>query len=106
MQSDIVENVYLTMQGALCPEYCVPGVENAFTDGQPCAVLYAQMLEAYERLRIRLNAGAEDDDIEIIIDSLLNISQILAYKMYHYGAVLGSDQEDRDCFEPIRQDNV
>lgn len=106
MPSDIMENVYLTMQGVLCSEYCVPGVENAFADGQPCAVLYAQALEAYERLSIRLNAGAEDDDVEIMIDSLLDISQILAYKMYHYGAVLGNKHDDSVCCEPICQDDT
>ena len=44
------------------------------------------MLEAYQRLCERLGVQDEDDDVEIIINSLLNIQRETAYHMYYYGA--------------------
>ena len=47
------------------------------------------MLDAYERLCQRLEAGEDDGDVEIIIHSLLQIQKIVGMKMYSYGAQFG-----------------
>lgn len=81
------EDVYLTLQGVIVREARVNGVENAFEEGSPCAKHYANMLHAYSRLCTRLGVPGEDPDVEEIICSLMSITEILAYKMYEYGAI-------------------
>lgn len=77
------EAVYDTLQGELCVP--VPGVENAFEDGKPCAQWYQDMLDAYERICSRLCEQEEDADCEVMIDSLLRIQKTLCLMMYEYG---------------------
>ena len=71
--------------GDRLPEYAVPGVENAFAPGSFCDRKYAAMREAYERLCHRLGAGDEDPDLEIIVDSLMDIQHFLTKTMFHLG---------------------
>ena len=85
---DFKEQVYLTLNGELIPAYCVPGVENAFAEGAYCLNKYKDIMDAYGRLCERLGVMDEDDDVEIIIDSFLDIERYLCLKMYEYGATL------------------
>lgn len=62
------------------------GVENAFKEGEVCERCYSNVMEAYQRICTRLGQGEEDEDVEIIIDSLLKIAKVLSYKMYEYGS--------------------
>ena len=39
------ETVYDTLTDSVTEPYQVPGVENAFADGVPCARLYAQIYQ-------------------------------------------------------------
>lgn len=78
-----VESVYDTLQGSLLTP--VPGVEDLFAAGKPCARWYREMLAAYGRLCDRLGVPDEDPDIETIINSLLSIQRELCGKMYEYG---------------------
>lgn len=82
-----VQRVYETLTGNLVEGCCVPGVENAFKEDSYCMNLYGEMLDAYSRVLERLGLVDEDDDIEIIINNLLDISKYLSIKMYHYGSV-------------------
>lgn len=83
-----VQRVYETLTGNLVEGCCVPGVENAFEENSYCMNLYGEMLNAYSRVLERLGLADEDDDIEIIIiNNLLDISEYLSGKMYHYGSV-------------------
>ena len=84
------EDVYLTLCGEIHGEHAVPGVENAYADHSECDQLYAEMHDAYDRLRMRLGVIDEDDDVEIIIGNLLAIQSILCEKMYIYGQILQS----------------
>ena len=77
------EKVYCSLSGQIRPELCIPGVENIFVPGGEYYENYGQVMEAYERLLARLNG--DEDDIEIIINSLLNNEKIVALKMYEYG---------------------
>lgn len=86
---DLKERVYLTLTGNLRPSYCVPGVENAFAEGAFCMNKHREVMEAYERLCSRLGVTDKDDDVEIIINSFMDIEKYLCVKMYEYGAVLG-----------------
>ena len=80
------EDVYYTLLGEMVDDAKVPGVENLFFSGSPCDQNYKRMLYAYEQLCQRLNQEGEYADIETIISSLLENQQIIALKMYEYGA--------------------
>lgn len=88
-----VELVYDSMQGSLVVP--LPQVENEFAPGSRCEVLYGDVLAAYGRLCQRLGQGEEDPDVEIIIDSFLQMQRILCMKMYEYGAQFGNGWENR-----------
>lgn len=62
-------------------------VEDEFAEGKYCEKLYARMLAAYERLCNRLHEpSGEDQDVEVIISSLMDIGRYQSMKMYDYGA--------------------
>ena len=81
----LAERVYETLCGLLEDAYCVPGVQNAFEEHADCAVLYESVMQAYERLCERLAVGEEDEGVELIIDSFLEMNKILCLKMFDYG---------------------
>ena len=85
MENVMAQRVYDSLSGELLGEYRVPGVEDAFAEGKPCERLYRRVLEAYERLRTRLETVDEDADVESIIDDFLAINRIIGLKMYEYG---------------------
>ena len=82
------ELVYESLNGNLIVP--LAGVPNAFAPGSKCERLYADVLAAYGRLCGRLGTGEEDADVEIIIDSLLQIQRILGIEMYRLGLEHGS----------------
>ncbi len=90
MENTMAQLVYDSMSGNLLEEYCVPGVENAFDEGKPCAELYGRVLKAYERLCLRLGESDEDTDVEVIINAFMEINRIVGVKMYEYGYEKGS----------------
>ena len=81
----IIEDIYDSLQGVLIPEARVPWVRNLFLPGSPCDRAYAEMLRAYEHLTARLGVAEEDADVEIIINSLLDIQQLVGYEMFRCG---------------------
>ena len=87
------EKIYESLRDYLRPEYRVPGVENLFADGMPCAKMYDEMMDAYERLRERLGVAEEDDDVETIINSLCGIEIAVAMKMFDYGFLMKEAQQ-------------
>lgn len=89
MQEDFAKRVYNTLNGYYIPSFRVPGVGNAFADGQPCIELYGEALGAYQRICARLGTGEEDEDLEVIVNAFIRISEIVGLKMYHYGALFG-----------------
>jgi len=80
-----VEDIYATLLGMLLEPFRVPGVENAFEPDSYCSREYSNMLLACSRLCERLNVQGEDEDIEIIIDSLRNMQQELCFRMFRLG---------------------
>ncbi len=80
---NIEEYVYESLQGTLCHPH--PDVKNLFGAGMPCERWYAEMLDAYLRICNRLGGDEEDDDVEVIITSLLRIQREIALQMYQYG---------------------
>ena len=88
MEEPFDEQVYNTLNGLNLPQWCVPGVVNAFANDQPCMQLYSEARDAYNRLCDRLGVKDEDEDIEIIFNSFLDMNKILCLKMFHYGATL------------------
>ena len=79
---DIAEEVYDTLIG----ERIIPieGVPNAFREGSACCDLYWQMAEACERLREQ--HGAEDEDLECILDAHTALQRYLCVEMFRQGA--------------------
>ena len=49
---------------------------------------YEEMLDAYARLRERLGVEDEDEDVEIIINSLLAIQQKLCLEMFYLASIV------------------
>ena len=69
--------------------YRMPNVENAFAEGEYCAIRYHEAMDAYARLRERLGGVDEDEDVEIMISAFEDIQRELCLRMYHYGAQFG-----------------
>ena len=85
MNTEKIENIYLTLIGQMEDAFCVPGVENLFAEGSECDCSYTQMLDAYGRLRERLGVDDEDADVEQIINALRKIEKIISMRMFEYG---------------------
>ncbi len=69
-------------------------VENQFAEGAPCWRWYGEMLDAYERICERMgNRQGEDRDVEVIINSLLDIARHMALKMFEYGVFFARQKE-------------
>ena len=83
------EDVYETLLGERLPEYAVPGVENIYETGSACDKAYTRIYQAYGHLCQRLGVADEDPDVEIIINSLLEIQNEVARKMFSLGKKLG-----------------
>lgn len=88
-----MEDVYDTLRGLRNHGIAAEGVENLFVPGGECEGLYNRMLDANERLRLRLGVEDEDTDVETIISSLMGIERIVSFKMYEYGAIFGIDRQ-------------
>ena len=80
------ELVYESLIGE--PVDPIRNVPNAFEPGSYCETRYQQVLEAYERLRDRLGVTDEDRDVEIIIDSLLEIQRKLCMEMFDLADII------------------
>ena len=79
------DDIYESMLGLRLPEACVPGVEDAFSEGSLCQREYDRMRSAYERLCTRLGAGDEDPDLNTMVNALEAIQQELCERMYRFG---------------------
>lgn len=82
------EDVHDTLLGEVHGDDAVPGVENAYRTGSECDLLYNELWDAYDRLRVRLSVCNEDPDIETIINNLLSIQRTLCQYTYRYGQLL------------------
>lgn len=80
---ELKEAVYYSLIGELIDP--IPGVRNAFGEGEQCSQMYTEVQEAYQRLRERLKIEDEDADVETIIDSLLMIQKLLCVEMFELG---------------------
>lgn len=49
-RNQFAEQVFETVNGCLLQEACVSGIENMFSPGNTCDLLYHQMVSARERL--------------------------------------------------------
>ena len=86
----LVENVYEAVLGAYADEadYVIQNVriQNEFEEGKPCSEAYKRVYAANRRLCERLGVD-EDPDVEMIIDSMFEITRTVGEKMFEYGAV-------------------
>ena len=86
----LVENVYEAVCGEYADEadYVIQNVriQNEFEEGKPCSEAYKRVYQANRRLCERLGVD-EDPDVEMIIDSMFEITRTVGEKMFEYGAV-------------------
>lgn len=86
----LVENVYEAVCGEYADEadYVIQNVriQNEFEEGKPCSEAYKRVYAANRRLCERLGVD-EDPDVEMIIDSMFEITRTVGEKMFEYGAV-------------------
>ena len=90
MLTTFPEQAYDSLCDNLVESARIPGVDNLFTDNSACQAAYEQMLEAYDRLCLRLNTNGEYPDVEIILTQMRRIQKITAMKMYEYGKKFGT----------------
>ena len=79
------DEVYQTVMGMLRKELLLPDVENAFEIGGYCDQEYSRMRHAYERLLDRLGVVDEDPDLDIMVETLENITRYVSKVMFEYG---------------------
>ncbi len=73
---DLYDDIYDTLIGNFIPEYALPWVPNAFTQGSACEQAYRRMMEARDRIEERL--GTEDDeDIHCMLIEMDTIQRLL-----------------------------
>ena len=87
MRESIAQEIYDSLWGGTIEEYRIPWVEDATVEGSLCMKQYVRILEAYERLVARLGQTDEDQDVETIINSMLDIQRELCLKMFEYGRI-------------------
>lgn len=85
---DLKKEIYAKMSGQLVKDVVVEAgdypVEDEFT-GKKCEKLYERAYEANRRICKRLNKSEEEDeDVEIIIDSLIEIVDIIQNRVRVY----------------------
>ena len=90
---DFWEAVYMTLNGFYVGKDAVSGVENAFSRGSYCEQRYASLSGARDRLCKRLGVLEEDEDIEIILDESMRITEELCRRMYEYGVMFHDRRE-------------
>ncbi len=84
MTEELLEDIYLSLQGLLTPEAAVSGVPNLFKAGGFCDAEYAKVQEACGRICTRLGVE-EDGDLNQILDSLERIQAALCREMFRLG---------------------
>ena len=86
----LVEKIYEAVLGAYVDEadYVIQNVriQNEFAEGKTCGEVYKRVYEANRRLCERLGVD-EDPDVEMIIDGMLDITRVVAQRMFQYVAV-------------------
>ena len=82
-QIDFKEYIYSSLLGLLTEPHSE--VEDLFTEGKKCEMLYTKVYDACQRLYERLG-NFEDEDVEIIVNAMSEIQKEVALKMYEYGA--------------------
>lgn len=90
---DFKEYVYYSLMGSLVEPH--PEVENLFDEGKALDILYGKVSDACGRLYERLEKF-EDDDVEIIVNSMLEMQSVVAFKMYEYGAKFKDNKKTGD----------
>lgn len=82
------EMIYEQMNGFLEENtYLIPKeitIKDEFAEGTECSQLYERAYLAKQNLCRRLGKD-EDNDIEILISSMENITRLLSMQMYEYG---------------------
>lgn len=106
---DLRKEIYVKMSGQFVDDVVVKAgnylVEDEFA-GIKCEELYERAYAANKRLCKRLN-GEEEEDVEIIFDSLFEIGEIMAMRMFDYGVMCAQTARgnggDNRCTNKMRR---
>ena len=90
-----MEDIYLTMIGQLVAGPWEDKVQNLFGPGMPCDRLYNRVYDLKIRLNKRLGVFDEDPDVELMIDTLLEIGEIQSYEMLLCGWNLAKEKNTK-----------
>ena len=90
MKEKFVDVVYDLANGVRVRQADDPLVDNLFADGGECEELYDEVYAANLRLCGRLGEE-EDQDVEILVNSLLKICEKMGKRMYRYGVEFGHE---------------
>lgn len=74
--------VYSTMIGTINEECRVPGIENAFAEGNSCQREYTMALAARDRICQQLGLEDPNEDLEILLGCMEAIQWDLCRRMY------------------------
>lgn len=85
MDMNFLDDIYLTLQGALIPQAAVPWVPNLFIPNGYCEREYTRMREAYERVCTRLCVDTEDDDLNTMVQAMEKIQEVCCKEMFRLG---------------------
>jgi len=81
----IAEEVYNSLLGITAEPYRLPWVNSIFKPDEECFQAYQSMLDAYQRLLIRLQQENDDSDLETMVEAMLTYSKEAGLKMFEYG---------------------
>ena len=91
----LAEHVYDCLLGQILSETALDWVESIFTDGSEYNRNYAAVLAAYGRLCQRLGTDEEDDDVEVIINSMLDNEKLIALNMFELGMRYAKSESEK-----------
>lgn len=89
--------IYDLMNGLMVAEECDEGVrklvKNEFEEGSRCERLMEDVSRASHRICQRLGVE-EDQDLSLIVTSLMQMGEYLGMKMYDYGVMMTKETGD------------
>lgn len=82
---DLLDEIYLSLQGVLIPQAALPWVPNLFKPDGYCEGEYTKMREAYERVCFRLGTDTEDEDLNTMVQAMEHIQEACCKEMFWLG---------------------
>ena len=92
MTDELLDDIYFTLTGQLIPEAEIPGIENAFAEGEECDIILGDIYDARDALLERLGIVGEDRDLEIMVSGYERMLKMIGQKMFLLGMTFRETQ--------------